>query len=385
MLLRRLCLLLPALCAALSVRAQRTDELLLQLDTALSQAERFSAEKEVRIKTVENLLRSRSVTAEQRFQTYGQLYREYLTYNFDKASDALDGQEEAALELGDPARLNEVLLSRAMMNTVGGMYMEANQILQEQVDTTILSPAQQLDYWNVRQRFWLDYRENLNGEDPGGRMAGRIAWYRNAILSAAPENSTLYQGIAVARAMEERNWAQADFLCKNLLAKLDPASHDYANWAYYEARICEQLERTEEMTNWFIRSAITDVQTATKDNASLCSLSQVLFNTGQVERAFRYIRASLDDALFFNAHLRQWQIAAVFPDIQAGYENYQLQQVRRVRLLLVLVYLVCRLPPAAGLPPAEAADRPGRADEPSGPGILRFPAAGQREPDPGQQ
>ena len=161
--MKRILLLLAAFGAALSVRAQSLDELLLQLDATLSQADRYAAEKEVRIKTIENNIHSRGVSAEQRFQIYGQLYREYLTYNFDQASAALDSQEEAAYELGNRAMINEVLLSRAMINATGGLYLEASQLLQ-QIDTTIFTPEQQLEYWNTQQRFWFDYRDYL-GED----------------------------------------------------------------------------------------------------------------------------------------------------------------------------------------------------------------------------
>ena len=334
---------LLALLASLTASAHSVEALLVQLDETLAQADKYVAEKEVRIKTIENTLRSPGLTAAQRFSTYGQLYDEYLSYNFDKASEALEQQEEAARELGDRTRINEVLLSRAMVNAIGGLYLEASNILESQIDTTILTDTQKTEYWDAQQRFWYDYREYLHGEDPGGRMAGKIAWYRKALLNSLPEESVLYQGISVSTAMDEQNWAQADFLCKNLLAKLDPASHDYANWAYFEARICEQLDRPEEMTGWFIRSAMADLKTATKDNASLCSLSQVLFNSGEFERAFQYIRTSLDDALFFNARLRQWQIAAVFPDIQKGYDDFRAKHERRNRILTRTVLVLSLL------------------------------------------
>ncbi len=330
-------ILTVAVLCCFSLQAQSLEDFLQQLDAAIADADRYVAEKEVRIKTIENSLQSRGISAEQRYFIYGQLYEEYVTYNFAKASEALENQEAAARELGDRTKLNEVLLSRAMVNATGGMYLEASNILQNQIDTTILTESQLINYWNVQQRFWYDYRDYLHGEDEGGRMAAKINWYRNAILSSAPENSTLYQGIAVRQAMESQNWGQADFLCKNLIAKLDPDSHDYANWTYYEARICEQLDRREEMNTWYIRSAIADLKTATKDNASLCSLSQELFSTGQMERAFNYIRTSLDDARFFDAWLRQWQIAAVFPDIQRGYEEFQAKHERRMRLLLGII------------------------------------------------
>lgn len=329
-------LLLLFMAARISV-AQPMEELLLRLDETIASADRYQTEKEVRIKTIENPLHSRGISAEQRYSIYGQLYEEYLTYNFAKASEALGNQEQAAAELGDKGLMNEVLISRAMLDAIGGLYLEASNILLDRIDTTILTDAQKIKYWDAQQRFLFDYRDNFRGEDQDGTVSAKIAWYRNAILSAAPENSPLYQGIAVRQAMDARNWGQADFLCKNLLSKLDPDSHEYANWAYYEARICEQLERQEEMNGWFIRSAIADIKTATKDNASLCSLSQELFGSGELERAFLYITKSLDDARFYDAWLRQWQIAEVFPDIQRGYEEFRARQDRRNKVLLVTI------------------------------------------------
>ena len=268
--MKRLLAILSLSLIAVFSFAQPMEDLLVLLDGTIADSDKYRAKKEVRIKTIENPLHSRGISAEQRYAIYGQLYEEYLTYKFAKASEALDNQETAAREIGDKRLLNEVLISRAMINATGGRYLEASNILQTQIDTTILTDEQKIRYWDAQQRFWFDYRE-------------------------------------------------------------------YANWSYYEARICEQLDRTEEMDAWFIRSAIADLKTATTDNASLCSLSQDLFVTGDLERAFRYITKSLDDARFYDAWLRQWQIAEVFPDIQRGYEEFRARQVARSRILLIAV------------------------------------------------
>ena len=137
-------ILLSILSASLPLTAQSLEELLQQLDETISQADKYVSEKEVRIKTIENPLRSRGISAEQRYSIYKQLYEEYMTYNFAKASEALEGQEAAARELGDRNLINEVLISRAMVNATGGMYLEASNILQSQIDTTILSDEQKL-------------------------------------------------------------------------------------------------------------------------------------------------------------------------------------------------------------------------------------------------
>ena len=335
--MKRLLAILSLSLIAVFSFAQPMEDLLVLLDGTIADSDKYRAEKEVRIKTIENPLHSRGISAEQRYAIYGQLYEEYLTYKFAKASEALDNQETAAREIGDKRLLNEVLISRAMINATGGRYLEASNILQTQIDTTILTDEQKIRYWDAQQRFWFDYRDNYGGESGDAVTSSKVAWYRNAILSTAPENTVMYQGTAVRQAMDAGNWGQADFLCKNLLSKLDPDSHEYANWSYYEARICEQLDRTEEMDAWFIRSAIADLKTATTDNASLCSLSQDLFVTGDLERAFRYITKSLDDARFYDAWLRQWQIAEVFPDIQRGYEEFRARQIARSRVLLIAV------------------------------------------------
>ena len=59
---------------------------------------------------------------------------------------------------------------------------------------------------------------------------------------------------------------------------------------------------------------------------NLCSLANELILTDQVERAFRYISFSMDDALFFNAKLRQNQIASALPVIEKRYYMAQAEK-----------------------------------------------------------
>ncbi|MDE6711496.1 MAG: transcriptional regulator, partial [Alistipes sp.] len=101
--------------------------------------------------------------------------------------------------------------------------------------------------------------------------------------------------------------------------------------------IAEAMNREEECAPWYARSASADILSATKDNASLCCLAQVMLRSQQIDRAFRYITFSLNDALFYNAKLRPWQIANIIPMIEKSYLEAWARQERSARNYLIII------------------------------------------------
>lgn len=314
--------------------AQTQKELLDELDKTIEEAGYYVSAKEVRIKTIENTLHSRGVSPERQYKIYGELFDEYQPFNYGKAVGTLEKQKEIALLLCDKSKLNDVHLKEAMLNTAAGEFLEARNDL-SQVDTTIFTKEQEIAWCNVQQRFWFDYDENQKGADKS--MLRKVVYYRERMLALADPSSGLSRYVTVRKCLDEKNFAQADFINRHSLSRMDPASHDYANLAYFQARICEQLNRHEEMKNWFIRSAMADIKTATKDNASLFSLAIALLDDGDYARAFRYSSFSLEDALAFDSKLRQWQIAAILPAVQKSYTNIQQAHQKKTRNMLVVM------------------------------------------------
>lgn len=320
-----------------TVSAQTQKELLDELDRTIEEAESYVSAKEVRIKTIENTLHSRGVSPERQYQIYGELFDEYQPFNYGKAVETLDKQMEMAMLLGDKSKLNDVYLKEAMLNTAAGEFLEARNDL-ARVDTTIFTKEQEIAYCNVQQRFWFDYDENQKGADKS--MLRKVAYYRERLLALADPSSSLSRYVTVRKYIDEKNFAQADFINRHSLSRMDPTSHDYANLAYFQARICESLNRREDMKNWFIRSAMADIMTATKDNASLFSLADALFKDGDYARAFKYSSFSLEDAIAFDAKLRQWQISAILPAVQKSYTDIQQTHQKKTRNMLVAMYVL---------------------------------------------
>ena len=145
------------------------------------------------------------------------------------------------------------------------------------------------------------------------------------------------------RLIEEKRWEDAYAENLSIIERQNKSSRDYAVQCYWQGFICENLEREEETLRWWIESAVCDIRGAIKDNAALCSVAIKLTDPHDTDRAFRYIRISLDDAIFYNAKLRKVQIASTFPWIEKAYRDSRDLQIKDRSRYLMLTVLVALL------------------------------------------
>ena len=83
-------------------------------------------------------------------------------------------------------------------------------------------------------------------------------------------------------------------------------------------------------------------RSAIKDHASLWMLAQLLYEDGDMERAYQYMRFSWNATKFYNARLRSWQSADVLSLIDKTYQAMIEKQNDRLQqnLLLITALLV---------------------------------------------
>ena len=332
-------LLLPA-----ALRAQEgLEEDLVRLDRTIELAGDFVSNHESKTSALKSLLEARGLSPAEAFDLHRQLFRTEFTYRFDNAKEAADNMAELAVLLKDRALEAEAQVDRAMLFCIAGMYLESMQAA-AQIDTTCLKGAPLIDYYNFQQRFNYDFQEYTRSEEDRTSMPARVKYYRQRILEETDESAPVHQLMTVRELYDDGLLAKADSLCTIYLGALDPNSHEFAELAYYEATICRDLGRQEDMMRWFARSAVGDIRSATKDNGSLQSLAVELLNSGRdIERAFSYTQFSLQDALFFNARLRPWQIALSLPAIENAYNSARAvheQRARRLNIALLALALV---------------------------------------------
>lgn len=302
-----------------------------ELDQALDASENFVDAREAHIANIESMLQQPGLSTMQRYNIYKNLYKEYKSFQFDHAMKMLNHCYELSRAMENRTLQADDQIDRAMLYTSSGMFFEAAEMLEEEIDTLHLNREQLINYYNTQQRFHSDFWHYTSDGESRNRSGLKKDYYRRRILELATEEEPVYQCITIYNLIEQGRWEEAEVLNLSLLANYHPDQHEFAMYAYDRARILEALERRDEMREWFARSAIADIRTATKDNASLCSLAQTLLELNDIDRAFRYITISLNDALFYNAKLRPWQISGVMPEIEKAYQAKQRQQSEKLR------------------------------------------------------
>ena len=121
-----------------------------------------------------------------------------------------------------------------------------------------------------------------------------------------------------------------------LLHDQPETSNIYARAAFSLAHLYKDEKQTDAYGKYLALSAISDIKVSVKENAALSNLAFVLYERGDVSRAYRYIKRSLEDAIFCNARLRTVEISRVLPVIEAAYK----QQIERQRHQLVFFLIV---------------------------------------------
>ena len=335
--------------ATAEAKADNLEPLLRRLDAALDDKESYADARKSRIAMLEEMLSKKECTDEQFYQINMQLYREYESFRFDETLGCLNKNLEVARRLRSQDKIDETQIMLALLYANSGMYFEANEIFAHSLDTARMSPQRCTQYRLARQK--LCYELGRYTKEPQAAELARQQnrYYTERLLAEAADDESFELRIfRISHLIDSHCYDEAERLTLETLANYPDTTHDYAILAYDMGVICDQTGRHDEMAEWYARSAYADIRTATKDNASLCSLANQLFGMEDVNRAFRYIRESMDDAIFYNAKLRPWQIAMTMPHIERAAKDLERARLRTARnysiiisALLLALALVC--------------------------------------------
>lgn len=332
------------LCEALSACTAPSDaefssgeglpELLRMLDKDLQQSKIYVDERLQRIARIHPSPGDGPLTDKERADRNRMLYNEFFSFQFDSTFRYITENINLAEATHDKVLKAESTVELAMLFTIAGMYLEAKEILASQIDTASLNEERLLRYYLVQTRFNRDFNENSKNPAMKAQAARRLEWYRSKLSEILPEGSNDRLFLGVSEAIDQGRYEHADSLNHLLLERVRKFSHPYAMHAYDQALIDQALGR-ESFREWYALSAIADTRSAVKDNASIASLARQLFDDEDVVRAFRYITVSMDDAIYYNAKLRPWQIAQIMPVIEDKYAE-KAEATDRLRWLLTI-------------------------------------------------
>lgn len=340
--LKAIALMLILMLASSYASANIIERELQKLDNALVESDTYDKQHLDKIEQLNDLLKMRNISLEHKYEIYNQLFQAYEVFQFNKALDALNKRYDIAVEMKDKSKQIDTDLDKAQLYSISGLFTEVDNIFSSKIDTLALTPTQLSKYYFIQQRYYrnLEWKTGYaRSEQERQDFSHKWQYYCNKLMETDHPSSELHQYVSMLYYMSQNAWHKAEEINEMLIAHCAQDSHSYAEYAYYRAAIYESWGKTNNALLWYIRSAIADVKSATKDTASVRILSEKLLPQ-DINRAFHYINVALENVIFYNAQLRHEDITAILPLIEKEYMLAQEQQQVETKKLLTIISLL---------------------------------------------
>ena len=307
------------------------------LDKTIKNRQIYADIKNERIRNLKQMLSTPEISPSQMYEINKNLFYEFKTFNCDSAFFYAERNCKIAESLEDQNWIDESKLHLSSVFYIIGMYKEALDILNA-IDKNKIKNELKINYYNNYKEVYGYYSSNNNVYVSEYKKISDA--YRDSLLSILNPESNHYLIVYSEKLLEEGEFDESEKILADLLAKSSSIDHEFAILNYALADVYRNKGEKELAKNHFALSAEADIKNAIKENASMQALALLLYETGDLNRAYEYIKCSLEDAIFCNARLRTVEISKIFPIIDTAYQEKSIKQKNQLKRYLCLTAIL---------------------------------------------
>ena len=334
-------LFLSCICSGMVADNTDDEDLLRKLDGMIEQREVYQRKVE---KEIADLHRTLTYAEDDKlqFDILGNLFAKYRSFRIDTAMIVAKERLRLAEKLKDEELINQGLMNVAdVLNKMGrhekalielGKVKRTDQVLKDTYfyylyHTTYLSCYNDEIDASRKQHYWRE-----------------IKAYKDTLVAISDPASSSYITNKCGRLGMLGEWEEAIRLLQDYYARCADDNPDKARMEYLFAELYLGKQDTLRARHWLILASITDIANAKKVYMSLQRLAMLLFQEGDIARAYNYISCSLEDVNFGKARYRIVDIAEYLPIIKAANDaRVKMGKERVLFFLLILSALLITL------------------------------------------
>ena len=268
------------------------------------------------------------------------IVEEYLGYQCDSAYIYSDKNKEIANRSNNEIWLYKNLLQRSVLLSTTGLFVESKEIL-DKINPEVLPKQLRFSYNSAYECLYSNLSDYSGGDSPYNKIyKNKLADYYNSAYKALKPGDPFYYLFLSHKNRIENNWSQAEQNVNKFLETTHPGTRLHAIGSFCKAVIDAKLGNIDSQESCLIYSAISDIESSTKENRSMQDLASILYQKGETDRAYKYIQSSLEDANFYNARFRNIQISKVQPIIEETYLQTINTQNKQLRWSIFLISIL---------------------------------------------
>ena len=267
-----------------------------------------------------------------------ELFAGYQSFVVDSAHHYGQKKLNLAQRLNDAEELSYSYLDVASMLIKGGNYKEANEVLQR-LNVRNASSNLRNYYYTVNQDLYTTLQTVSLTANERKLYNEKSSLYKDSILSLKLDPSVW---VVTDRMMDKHRYKDALQILLKEYPTLNVDDRRMAYVAYSISDIYRLMGNREKEKQYLIVSAIADIKSAVKEYISLRRLATLLYEDGDIERSYLYMKRALEDAIYCNARLRVIEVSDIMPIINKAYED-KTQREKHVTLLALVSISVLSL------------------------------------------
>ena len=330
--------LLPA-CQAGRERTPGWETALRELDRSLSQEARISR---MHVANLADLKIQFKHTADPRarYRLCDRIFDGYLKYDVDSALRYAHLKDAIAAQAGDSELRLDAALDLAQRYLMSGMYHTALEAVQS-IDTAAVEfPVRLATYYQTLHSIYHGMALATKDPELSARFRAQELLYQRQSRAALTEDMLDYYTVNADIEIENGHPERARQLMEERLEDEALPLQDQAIVHYWIAKTYrEEGDRENEMKQYAI-SANCDQLAPVKASRSLIRLSRILFERGDLDRAYTYIVRAYEDATRSDARTALDEINQSQPGIIASYEKLEQHRQHQLKGFLAATILI---------------------------------------------
>ena len=332
------CFCIVGICYVYAMDSNRVDSLLLKLDQSIKKRPIYMEQKELRLAKLRRQL-LQLISEEEHFAILGALLDEYRSFNTDSAFYVAEEREQIAMRLGNREYIDNARMNKADVLGMTGMYKEAMDLMRN-IHAERLSKKLRPYYYHIYRTIYglmADYAVTKYERKLYTELTDK---YRDSLLLVNKDNLLIHTLIQSDQYNVRNEYDKAICLLTDYLAQQKEYEHDVAICAYTLSESYRLKGDKEKEKEFLIVSAIADMTTAVREYISLRKLAILLYQEGDIERAYSYVKICMEDAAACNARLRKLEILEIFPIINDAYQQKTEKQQEQMKWTLASISML---------------------------------------------
>lgn len=311
------------------------DSLLQRLDGAIAARGGYEEAKERELRLLEDMY-AHAGSADGRYRIMGKTFDAYRGYDLNKGLSVAEEKYRLAREMKREDYIYDARMNMAEALCGLGMFKESLEIM-DGMDCGSVPGHLKAYYFHIYRTIYGLLADFAAAGSMRDRYLGETGRYRDSIVAYSSPGTLAYVVVKADGYNSSGDYAKAAELVEGYLSGTNVNTHDKAILHFTMSEAYRGMGDRESEKKYLALSATGDMESAVREYVSLRRLAVMLYEEGDIDRAYSYARLCMDDAARCNARWRILEVQKMFPVISESYRRKEMAQRERLEAALVAI------------------------------------------------